>query len=272
MTPNLSVRSRSGFTLIELLVVIAIIAILAAILFPVFAQAREKARQAACLSNEKQIGLAFQMYAQDYDDGFPTWSDGLIKPVKTPDLLDYHWQNKLLPYVKNGNPVARNYTGVWQCPSLGSNGERTTVLGGFPASYGMNNMIFFNDLGAAFTTSALERDYRYPFLTEMAEPAGTVVVGECGSDERLRAPFEFEYRKAETARTLATFTRELPKRHNGGSNYVFADGHAKWHTADEMYPPGPGTYAVNTKAAYRAAAKYFAYQQVERNQYATLGR
>src|ERR1043166_4890534 len=62
---------RKGFTLIELLVVIAIIAILAAILFPVFAQAREQARSTACLSNTKQIGLAVHMYAQDYDEAFP---------------------------------------------------------------------------------------------------------------------------------------------------------------------------------------------------------
>jgi prepilin-type N-terminal cleavage/methylation domain-containing protein len=66
-----SVRRRSAFTLIELLVVIAIIAILAAILFPVFAQAREKARQAACLSNLKQIGTGVMMYVQDYDETFP---------------------------------------------------------------------------------------------------------------------------------------------------------------------------------------------------------
>jgi prepilin-type N-terminal cleavage/methylation domain-containing protein len=64
-------KSNKGFTLIELLVVIAIIAILAAILFPVFAQAREKARQTSCLSNCKQIGLSLQMYAQDYDETLP---------------------------------------------------------------------------------------------------------------------------------------------------------------------------------------------------------
>ncbi|MBC7807537.1 MAG: prepilin-type N-terminal cleavage/methylation domain-containing protein, partial [Akkermansiaceae bacterium] len=65
-------RVKSGFTLIELLVVIAIIAILAAILFPVFAQAREKARQISCLSNQKQIGIAMMMYVQDYDETYPT--------------------------------------------------------------------------------------------------------------------------------------------------------------------------------------------------------
>jgi prepilin-type N-terminal cleavage/methylation domain-containing protein len=66
-------RQRGGFTLIELLVVIAIIAILAAILFPVFAQAREKARQTTCVSNLKQIGTAFMMYVQDYDETYPPW-------------------------------------------------------------------------------------------------------------------------------------------------------------------------------------------------------
>src|SRR5215468_1948080 len=82
-------RSRRGqraFTLIELLVVIAIIAILAAILFPVFARAREKARQATCLSNLKQIGLAFQMYTQDWDEVYPS---GLTLAVPGPDAGSY---------------------------------------------------------------------------------------------------------------------------------------------------------------------------------------
>src|ERR1700712_4301073 len=83
------VRQR-GFTLIELLVVIAIIAILAAILFPVFAKAREKARQTACISNMKQMGLGFMMYVQDNDEAFPSSA-----------YYGYGWGGKIYPYVKS---------------------------------------------------------------------------------------------------------------------------------------------------------------------------
>jgi prepilin-type N-terminal cleavage/methylation domain-containing protein len=97
----MSKRSRRGFTLIELLVVIAIIAILAAILFPVFARAREKARQSSCQSNLKQIGLAFTMYAQDYDEKMPRGS-GYIAPTALLSPGNYgEWFLELAPYIKN---------------------------------------------------------------------------------------------------------------------------------------------------------------------------
>src|SRR3982750_3360923 len=90
-------RSRSGFTLIELLVVIAIIAILAAILFPVFAQAREKARQTACMSNVKQIGTALTMYVQDYEETMPRAFSGGTAASPGRD-----WSTDLIPYIKAG--------------------------------------------------------------------------------------------------------------------------------------------------------------------------
>jgi prepilin-type N-terminal cleavage/methylation domain-containing protein/prepilin-type processing-associated H-X9-DG protein len=113
-------NARNAFTLIELLVVIAIIAVLAAILFPVFAQAREKARQASCMSNLKQIGTAFAMYAQDYDERLPDRRD--IK--KTPGGSDYRPWTTWPPSDPRGgwaaivlNPYIKN-TAIWSCPSV----------------------------------------------------------------------------------------------------------------------------------------------------------
>jgi prepilin-type N-terminal cleavage/methylation domain-containing protein/prepilin-type processing-associated H-X9-DG protein len=116
----------SAFTLIELLVVIAIIAILAAILFPVFAQAREKARQASCLSNQRQIGMGMMMYVQDYDERLPDRRDlktsfgyrgwGTAWPPSDPRS---GWAMVVLePYIKN--------TDVWSCPSV--KGAMGTIL------------------------------------------------------------------------------------------------------------------------------------------------
>jgi len=254
-----------GFTLIELLVVIAIIAILAAILFPVFAQAREKARQTACLSNEKQIGMAFQMYAADYDDGLPAWASWVIPP-RTPETPDTYWQAKLQPYIKSGQPDANNNTGVWQCPSLGVMGElEQRANGTIPYSYGYNFMVAYSNYGGV--TGAI-KEYRYPFLPEMEEPASTVLVGESSTDGRIYPPYDFNYWLAKygpgaSATTMRSYGREIPERHAGGSNYVFADGHAKWYKMEALYPRGPKANAA-TRQAYTATGNFFAYDALER--------
>ncbi len=128
--------NRRGFTLIELLVVIAIIAILAAILFPVFARAREKARQTSCLSNLKQIGLGFMMYVQDYDERFmPEYNffDGMVwynSGKATWQITTYgNYQPVIYPYVKNDQ--------VFMCPSS----TRTDPAEQFNYDYAMNTWL-----------------------------------------------------------------------------------------------------------------------------------
>ena len=122
---------RKGFTLIELLVVIAIIAILAAILFPVFAKVREKARQTTCASNEKQLSLAVLQYVQDYDEKFPACFD----QGRTPNI---NWGQEVYPYVKS--------LGAFACPSnviagagptMGYDGGQAPFV---PTSYAMNGL------------------------------------------------------------------------------------------------------------------------------------
>src|SRR5512142_1231654 len=117
-------RRSKGFTLIELLVVIAIIAILAAILFPVFAKAREKARQASCLSNQKQIGLAMMQYVQDYDETYPaSWLTNADYTVYYASYVD-----SLMPYMKS--------EAIWFCPSLPKPGfSKSTYLNGNPQGW-----------------------------------------------------------------------------------------------------------------------------------------
>ncbi|HLV82098.1 MAG TPA: DUF1559 domain-containing protein [Chthonomonadaceae bacterium] len=129
---------RNAFTLIELLVVIAIIAILAAILFPVFAQAREKARQASCISNQKQLGLAFLQYVQDYDETF-------LPPDKFHFIIQdsngtFSGQSLLEPYIKNHPQQSRGT--VWVCPDLGKYytgpNNSSSGYGAFLCTYTMN--------------------------------------------------------------------------------------------------------------------------------------
>src|SRR5438046_1975512 len=119
--------NRSAFTLIELLVVISIIAMIAAILFPVFAQIRENGRKTQCLSNARQMGLAVAMYSQDYDEAIVPWIIKTGMPRDTARRDRNTWVHLLQPYVKNGDPPRIDNlppngnvepSGVWRCPSF----------------------------------------------------------------------------------------------------------------------------------------------------------
>jgi prepilin-type N-terminal cleavage/methylation domain-containing protein/prepilin-type processing-associated H-X9-DG protein len=146
MRVNTRAASRAGaaFTLIELLVVIAIIAILAAILFPVFAQARERARSISCLSNVRQFGTASAMYVQDYDETFPlAWGEGI---PGNPDPSAGSWWNTVQPYIKNGTGgyaadvdvrgESSNKKGLYRCPSQRERVGISYAVNGFIAGAG----------------------------------------------------------------------------------------------------------------------------------------
>jgi prepilin-type N-terminal cleavage/methylation domain-containing protein len=187
----MSKRMLKGFTLIELLVVIAIIAILAAILFPVFAQAREKARAISCVSNMKNIGLALSMYTVDYDDGLIKEYYGFPAPGPTPgsvignwaalspptDIQYYSWRWALQPYLKNINVLACPSNPVANNPSLWTNSVSyaSGTLGQWvPGGYGVNqDVIGFANGPEAGLSSGLSLD------SDISDPSNTIVVADC---------------------------------------------------------------------------------------------
>lgn len=193
---------RRGFTLIELLVVIAIIAILAAILFPVFAKAREKARQSSCLSNEKQIALGFLQYAQDYDERFPLnpggteWSGSGTNWLQDPGC----WFKSIDPYLKN--------TQILLCPSVASGTAATS-----PATdYNTND--FNNVLSQA--------------MGAITAPAQTLLLSE---RDRTKNNFAEHYSDLNWRVTNEIATTQ---RHNDGFNIACCDGHVKWMKANNI--------------------------------------
>ena len=200
---------RKGFTLIELLVVIAIIAILAAILFPVFARAREKARQTSCLSNIKELGLAVHMYVQDYDEMYPTawWVSN--------DGMGYIWADCLDPYTQNLQ--------IFTCPSDPAHGARRY---GRPNSRGFDN-IDRGNLGYAWnsnyygSTPANATSPRRCAAADVKRPAETIVMMD----------WYGVFESASSASINSYFTSSPPRkdvyRHNEQCNVAFCDGHAK---------------------------------------------
>lgn len=194
---------RRGFTLIELLVVIAIIAILAAILFPVFARAREKARQSSCLSNVKQIGLAFMQYCQDYDERLPHGAVRYGGAVGT-----VTWYHAIAPYMKNDQ--------VLVCPSKSGNMPGygvpwPNIMKDFPPGTPPNGC----SLGAieAASEAVLFGE------SEMASGAAVMWIYSL-----KRTPFGTSTDGTNYRYNLIPY----PGRHNGGNNMGFFDGHAKW--------------------------------------------
>jgi len=247
---------RSGFTLIELLVVIAIIAILAAILFPVFAQAREKARSTTCLSNFKQLGTAVTMYIQDYDGAYPlAW-------YNTPQ---YGFDCVLQPYVKNLK--------VFECPSHPNTPRYFNGYvkyfnippPGIPGSYVMNGdlsaLLTGPDGRSGRTEAAVQRPADTIMMSEIWDtrgPKGTEAahVTVTGVGSVWEGP-EHEIFNA----TWNDVCDRIPfKIHQNGSNFNFADGHAKWErvdaTADQWHADGsalklPRTHCDNPPALHQ---------------------
>jgi prepilin-type N-terminal cleavage/methylation domain-containing protein/prepilin-type processing-associated H-X9-DG protein len=229
--PMTGLRSRSAFTLIELLVVIAIIAILAAILFPVFAQARSKARQTACLSNTKQLGTAAMMYVQDYDETYPpsmydtgvTGTQGRVyknRRYAFELLANYVKADQLMICPSANNPDAITFN---QTPALAS------VL---PLTYGLN-MDRHVDTDSPNIAGSPDLWVRAAMWGNsdalITTPAETVLLADStGIFVSSNRPIQPQWSLNNYAWGMATGA----ERHNGGVNITWADGHAKWQKID----------------------------------------
>jgi len=230
-------KSRSGFTLIELLVVIAIIAILAAILFPVFAKVREKARQTACLSNEKQQTLGMLQYVQDYDESFPrVYGTGPGNPGDT-----IGWADAIQPYIKS--------TGVFHCPddpspfstdpnnvnysSYAANGSISLYDGSINGQIGQKEAVFQQP---ALTILLLEQN-TYKASNYMPWYNGAANNGyACGYT--ANAPIltlRITSDPGNCGQTALSLNANIYGRHTLGANYGFVDGHCKWARPDTIY-------------------------------------
>jgi prepilin-type N-terminal cleavage/methylation domain-containing protein/prepilin-type processing-associated H-X9-DG protein len=231
---------EGGFTLIELLTVIAVIAILAAILFPVFAQAREKARQATCISNERQIGLATRMYTQDWDEVLPHEgiAGGAVRNFDQPGAPD-SFLGGILPYIKT--------EAIFLCP------DTPNILVPRPAgdgctappscsSYLCNGVVIGRPLAA------------------IPSPAELVYAQEYGTREDTARCFPTLW---SVAVGFVQWYQESSQNHSGGENLLYVDGHVKWRRHDALHagdfgllPPDAGVEPItgaNYWKGWRAA-------------------
>ena len=256
-------KSRRGFTLIELLVVIAIIAILAAILFPVFAQARAKARQAVCVSNVKQLGLGFMMYVQDYDENYPFWQWGAsyVSGSPTPNNFTSIWFNAIYPYVKNAGvyacPNANDHStikqnNIWNWTNTASfpNTNLNPALLNAIINYGMSEPLEQGSLFGAGNSPTTIAALTFPAQTLLfadcsvgltaegppanaTDPVGQQILGrvaypntpaDCWPNTGACGAAQ------DNPNAQAGFPAiyENQARHTGGDVIGYADGHAKW--------------------------------------------
>ncbi len=218
MLGQLSARRHAarGFTLIELLVVIAIIAILAAILFPVFAKAREKARQASCTSNLKQAGLAVMQYIQDYDERFP-----MVRSYNSSNGHYYDWRMEIQPYMKN--------TKVLACPS--NNNSDTYYQGDcVDASVSDESPYVPMSYGWATNTGEGSPTNGFSYGPGASGPKQAII-------QQVSQTLTIVESNSTCTDDCAWCTGNAPCLHSGMDDFAFADGHVKSMRWAATYTP-----------------------------------
>ncbi|RYZ84238.1 MAG: DUF1559 domain-containing protein, partial [Moraxellaceae bacterium] len=216
--PSNQVRVKSAFTLIELLVVIAIIAILAAILFPVFGRARENARRSSCQSNLKQIGLGIAQYTQDYDEKYPAAKDA-IAAFQQYSAQDGAWVDMVMPYIKSQQ--------IFKCPSAIANG---------PVSYFFNGFFTTTAYGGGIPTSVS--------IAAVDSPTVTMMIREAANKNALDTAYlRPPHTSGLNSDTVEAFYQQ--NTHFEGGNLLLADGHVKYY-ADTTMAGWKAKFEANT--------------------------